>query len=280
MIGSMYSGVAGLQAHRTSMDVIGNDIANVNTVAYKQSDITFKEAFVNTLRSPLGGMPGMHVGTGVQVAQITRDFSGGSLIDTGRSSNLAVSGNGFFVVANPASPTTKHLTRAGDFTLDVNGGQTFLITPEGHRLHGVVNPAGDTTVPDVSGNVNGLTEITLPPNTTAFSIGRDGVLRVSIDGGEMEVRGRVALAQADNPNGLKALGSNLYEMTDVAGIRTLSNPGSGGNGQIFQGYLENSNVDLAREFTEMILTQRGFQANSKTITTSDEMIQEGLSIKR
>jgi len=92
--------------------------------------------------------------------------------------------------------------------------------------------------------------------------------------------GRVALASFDNPGGLQAIGSNLYEETAAASLRAFTNPGENGLGQVFQGYLENSNVDLAREFTDMIITQRGFQANSRTISTSDDMLQELLTLKR
>ena len=96
----------------------------------------------------------------------------------------------------------------------------------------------------------------------------------------MELIGKIALANPNNPTGLRAVGNNLYEPTDAAAVRQYSNAGSDGNGNIFQGYLENSNVDLAREFTDMIVTQRGFQANSKTISTSDEMLQELIRLKR
>lgn len=513
MIGSMYSGVAGLQVHKNRMDVIGNDIANVNTIGYKHSDVTFKEAFVTTLRNPLPGTPGMQTGLGVQVAQITRDFTGGALMETGKSANLAVSGNGFFVVSsqspqaqllngqnalqditpgtagrydididingtlhtvsvdlragetpeevvaklnqqisgtfqgsgfaepatgwvtaggattvnlalngagfitidangagtladgddaatmvghlntdlanvapavaaeiefvevggeiqlrpiNPANvqsiemqtttfteelgftastppgiiraenindrvefdlnlgtvrlapkvgdfdfqslsiadgaaagamgvlgfaaagaSTTAfgnevtYLTRAGDFVMDTDGSSTYLITSEGRRLQGVMGdpPAafdGNTIVEDINLR-KGLDNT---QQVSAYSIGMDGAIRRSVDGGPMELIGRVALANPDNPTGLKAVGSNLYEPTEAASIRQFSNPGTGGLGQIFQGYVENSNVDLAREFTEMILTQRGFQANSKTISTSDDMLQELIHLKR
>ena len=273
MLPSMYSGVSGLLTHQQRMNVIGNDIANVNTVGYKQSDVTFKEAFVNTLRAPAPGTPGQQQGLGVQLGTINRDFSGGALMQTGNSTNLGVSGNGFFVLDGGGQ---RLFTRAGDFTMDVDGGATFLISPDGHRLQGVMDPNPDLTGVDV----NTLVDIELPPDTSAFSIALDGTLFVSIAGADPEVVGRVALATFDNPNGLQAIGSNAYIATDAAAIRDLANPGEDGVGQMLQGYLENSNVDLAREFTDMIVTQRGFQANSRTISTSDEMLQELLMLKR
>ena len=275
----MFSGVSGLLTHQQRMNVIGNDIANVNTVGYKQSDVTFKEAYVTTLRAPAPATPGQQVGLGVQMGQISRDFSGGALMQTGNASNMAVSGNGFMVVSDPLAGT-QYFTRAGDFVLDVDAAanQTYLVTSEGRRLQGMM---GGPPAPDLTGvNVGDLVDITLPANTSSYSVGLDGTLYVSVDGAAPEAMGRVALASFENPSGLLAVGSNLYQLTDAAVIREFANPGEGGNGQVFQGYLENSNVDLAREFTDMIITQRGFQANSRTITTSDEMLNELLMLKR
>lgn len=281
MLPSMYSGISGLRTHQERMNVIGNDIANVNTVGYKQSDVTFKEAFVTTLRAPAPGTPGQQVGLGVQMGSTARDFSGGSLMQTGRASHMGVSGDGFFMVADPAAPAGQYYyTRAGDFLVDVSGGNTYLVNPDGRRLQGVMVAPGDPT-PDLTGNAAPpLTDVILPPDTTSYSIGLDGTLFVSIAGAPPVATGRLALATFDNPNGLRSVGGNLYVETEAASMRVFNNPGDAGVGQILQGYLENSNVDLAREFTEMIVTQRGFQANSRSITTSDEMLHEMLMLKR
>ncbi len=281
MLPSMYSGVSGLHAHQQRMNVIGNDIANVNTVGYKQSNVTFKEAYVNTLRAPSPGTPGQQIGLGVQVGHINRDFGGGALMQTGMASNLAVSGNGFFVVSDANNPN-QYFTRAGDFIVDVDAAanETYLITSEGRRLQGVMVPVGDPA-PDLNGlGLGDMGDIILPANTTSYNVALDGTLFVSIDGGAPQVAGRIALANFDNPSGLLAIGSNLFRETEAASLRDFSNPGENGIGQLFQGFLENSNVDLAREFTEMIITQRGFQANSRTISTSDEMLSELLMLKR
>ena len=279
MLPSMYSGVSGLLTHQERMNVIGNDIANVNTVGFKQSDMTFQEAYVTTLRSPAPGTPGQQVGLGVQMGQLERDFTSGALMQTGTASNFAVSGDGFFVVSDPANGS-QYLTRAGDFVLDVDTttNQTYLITSDGRRLQGVM---GGPPAPDLTGlGMADMQDIVLPANATSYSVGLDGILYVSLDGATPVAAGRIALADVQNPTGLNSIGNNLYALTDAAAIRPFANPGESGNGQIFQGYLENSNVDLAREFTDMIITQRGFQANSRTITTSDEMLQELLSLKR
>jgi len=282
MIPSMYSGISGLQTHQERMNVIGNDIANVNTTGYRQSDVTFKEAYVTTLRGPSPGTPGMQVGLGVQLGSITRDFGGGALMQTGNSTNIGLSGNGFFVVNDVGGTADQQrFTRAGDFVLDVSGGQSFLVNSDGKRLQGVMTANLGDPAPDMTGLTQAaLGDIILPPNTSSFSIALDGTLYVSVAGAEAQVAGRVAVAEFDNPNGLQAVGSNLYAPTDAAAIRPFANPGGDGLGQILQGYIENSNVDLAQEFTDMIVTQRGFQANSRTISTSDEMLQELLSLKR
>ena len=279
MLPSMYSGVSGLLTHQQRMNVIGNDIANVNTVGYKQSEVTFKEAFVSTLRNPTPGTPGQQVGLGVQTAQIARNFSGGALMQTGMASNLALSGNGFFVV-NDALGNRQYFSRAGDYVLDIDPAtrEAFLINSDGKRLQGIM---GDEAASDMTGKGLGdLEDIRLPADTTDYAIGFDGLLYVSVAGADPVAMGRVAVANFDNPGGLKSEGGNLFSNTQAASLQTLSNPGENGMAQIFQGYLENSNVDLAREFTDMIITQRGFQANSRTISTSDDMLQELLMLKR
>lgn len=282
MIPSMYSGISGLSTHQQRMNVIGNDIANVNTTGYKHSDVTFKEAYVTTLLAPSPGTPGQQVGLGVQLGGITRNFTGGALMQTGSATNLGLSGNGFFVVNNPGGAANQQqFTRAGDFVIDVDAGQSFLINPDGKRLQGVMTAAVGDPAPDLTGLTQAdLGDLTLPADTSSFSIALDGTLYVSIAGAEPEVAGRVALANFANPNGLQATGSNMYTATAAAAITPFGNPGENGMAQVLQGYIENSNVDLAREFTDMIVTQRGFQANSRTISTSDDMLQELLTLKR
>jgi flagellar hook protein FlgE len=286
MLQSMFSGISGLRSHQRRMDVIGNDIANVNTPGYKESAVTFKEAYVTTLRAPAPGTPGQQVGLGVQVGGITKNFRGGILMETGQSSNMGVSGEGFFIVAERGAPAVNnYFTRAGDFQLDVyddgGGAETFLINPDGMRLRGVLVGALGDPPPDLTGLTEAdLEDITLPDDTSSFSIGLDGVIYVSIAGASPQAWGRVALARFDNTGALEAVGSNLFRQNPAAGIRAFANPGESGTGQTFQGYLENSNVDLAQEFSDMIITQRGFQANSRSITTSDEMLMELLTLKR
>ncbi len=278
MLRAMMSGVSGLRTHQTRMDVIANDIANVNTTGYKQSDVTFKETLVSTIRSPAPQTPGMQVGMGVQLGSINKNFSDGILFQTGQASNLGITGSGFFVVADPGAPAgSVYYTRAGDYIHDVDTatGDIYLQNSSGKRLLGVMGANPDPT---------GLTPadlvpIVLPAATESYSIALDGRIYATI-AGVQEVVGMVPLTKFANNGGLLAIGNNLFQSTAAAGIRPMTMPGSDGTGQLFQGYLENSNVDLAQEFTEMIITQRGFQANSRSITTSDEMLIELLSLKR
>ncbi len=281
MLQSMFSGISGLRTHQRRMDVIGNDIANVNTPGYKKSDVTFKEAYVTTLRAPSPGTPGQQVGLGTQLGGIVKNFSGGILMETGQSGNLGLSGEGFFVVTEPgaaAGVASAFYTRAGDFMLDVSGGTTYLINPDGKRLRGLVGNAAATSMTGLDGST--FVDVTLPANTTSFSVALDGVVYASVAGATPTEVGRVAVATFDNNTGLEAVGSNLFRSNAAASLRTFDNANNSGVAQIFQGYLENSNVDLAQEFSDMIITQRGFQANSRSITTSDEMLMELLQLKR
>jgi len=293
MLQSMFSGISGLRTHQRRMDVIGNDIANVNTPGYKQSTVSFKEAYVTTLKAPAPGTPGQQIGLGTQLGGIVKNFNGGILMETGQAPNMGISGEGFFVVADAGGPTPSfYFTRAGDFLMDVDpalpvpGDNTYLINPDGKRLQGVMKAAGpwnagtDSADWTAIADETALTDIILPSDTTSFTIGLDGVVYVSQSGATPASFAQVAVGTFDNNTGLEAVGSNLFNKTPAASLRPFSDAGSAGVGQVFQGYIESSNVDLAQEFTDMIITQRGFQANSRSITTSDEMLIELLSLKR
>lgn len=279
MMPSLYSGISGLNAHQRRMDSIGNNVANVNTLGYKSSYTTFKESYINTIRSPNIGTPGMQIGLGVNIGGITRRFTSGMLTETGISTNMSVNGNGWFVVDDGTDPaaTPLYLTRAGDFVVDVVDANTInLITPDGKKLCG-------------SDGTN-LQLINLDPTSgndlASFSVAADGTITLIDTAGTSETLGggtpiKVKVATFQNNNGLKVEGANLYSWTPAAGgagIDTVYNVAAAGD--VLQGYVENSNTDLAREFTDMIVAQRGFQANAKTVTTSDEILMELMSIKR
>jgi len=266
MLASMWDGVSGLRTHQERMDVIGNDIANVNTVGYKESDVTFKEQLVDVMQPPGDRTLGKQVGLGVMIGSISKNFSDGVMVETQRSGNLAIGGDSFFQVIDAGGLT--HYTRAGDFNLITDGNNPPV------NLY-LANANGDYLT-DGAGAA-----LAFPPNIIDFAVSQTGAVTATNNLGVQVAVGQIQTAHFDNPAGLLQLGHNLYDAVPTAsGAAVFANPGQPGHGSLYQGYLENSNVDLAKEFTNMIVTQRGFQANSRTITTSDEMLQEVLMLKR
>lgn len=457
MMRSLFSGVAGLKNHQTRMDVIGNNIANVNTYGFKYSRVTFQDMLNQTLAGAAkpeenkGGVNPKQVGLGMTIASIDKIFTQGSLQTTGNQTDLAISGDGFFVMAQGEK---KFYTRAGSFGLDKNGG---LVNPaNGLRVQGwmatrndqgqmVVNPSGSTedivipvfskqeargttnvrykcnldsrkgivppnatgrmrasagvttnidvydnqgkthrmtmnfwktgenqwtasaaitdsttavtldvlagagqennanpssrinlrfspdgrliavaddSSPDETnqGNLNvnlnfrvagdpnvrnitldlgkaglmeGITQFASESTTKAveqdgfgmgymesFNIDSSGLITGVYSNGTKQFVGQVAMAVFTNPQGLHASGENLFEMSNNSGQANIGPADQAGRGKIAAGTLEMSNVDLSEQFTDMIVTQRGFQANSRSITTSDQMLQELLGLKR
>lgn len=268
MINSMWSGVSGLQAHQTSLDVIGNNIANVNTIGFKQGNLSFADAFYRSLSSPTQETSGRQVGTGVSVGKIAQDFSGGQLRQTSVPSNMAISGNGFFVMKDGSGQKATY-TRAGDFQLrfDAASDRLNLMGADGKYLYGT---AGGSR-----GTASAL--IALPSNIQDMSVSADGVISY-IDGSGALVGDAftVDIATFPGQSGLVQVGGNQFVESPASGSPRFD----AADHEVVQGYLENSNVDLAQEFTEMIVAERGFQANSRTVTTSDALLQELLNLKR
>lgn len=447
MMRSMYSAVSGLRVHQTKMDVIGNNIANVNTVGYKKGQMTFQEVFSQVIRgagAPQGGKGGTNpqqIGLGVGIGSINTIHTKGPTQTTDNPTDLMIDGEGFFVVTDDTNYENKYYTRAGNFTLDKAGN---LVTPDGFKVLGykvdenenitdeigpiVINRSEtkaptatnkiqfrgnldsrndetfttDTVIKDSLGNSylvkfnfekdkdvpnkwimslgeiksqdgkitiykkengedvnNGVepgemvtiefdengklikindagreefgkvslkfndqikektgatfgkdNEITIfdPDDKDSynkltqyandrdikpyaengnssgkiegFSIDPSGVVSGIFTNGERKALGQVMLAKFDNPMGLQKLGNNFFVDTRNSGEAQLGKPGTSGFGATKSGSLEMSNVDLSMEFTEMITTQRGFQANSRIITASDEMLQELVNMKR
>lgn len=306
MLRSLFSGVSGMKSNQIKMDVIGNNISNVNTVAFKGARVTFKDMLSQTLQGSSaptdtkGGTNPKQVGLGVAVASIDTNMNQGALQPTGRATDLAIEGNGFFVLSD--SIETRY-TRDGSFTLDKNGA---LVTSEGFHVMGIRDNRIDTTngvkidlnttsstdfsnVIDNGGAINtNFHEIYIPleadinGNTvkiTSFNIEKDGTIK-AIYGDQTVVVGKLALASFQNPAGLTKMGGNMYMSSSNSGEAQLGFGNSAGYGTVQQGILEMSNVDLAEQFTDMIVTSRAFQANSRTITTSDELLQELLNLKR
>jgi flagellar hook protein FlgE len=422
MLRSLFSAISGLQAHQTKMDVVGNNIANVNTVGYKSQTTVFEDTLSQLLRngsSPTATTAGTNpaqVGLGVKVGDITTNFSQGSTQSTGRSTDFMISGDGFFVTQVGSE---QQYTRAGSFDIDATG---RLVTPDGGVLqgwmatNGTVNtngPVGDLKIPfgqtiapvattagSVQGNLDSSSQVTTPatvvqtavtmydaegaphpmnytftktasgwdlsvlngagtpmvftdasgaalsgsptaepitfdasgamtspasksffidpavtgwpapvsidlsaltqfgsastataikPVTGAgsevgglesFSLGNDGTITGVYSNGLRKSIGQLALASFANPSGLTKAGNSAYRVGDNSGDPKVGTAGTGGRGTLTAGALEMSNVDLSQEFTGLIIAQRGFQANSKVITTSDQILNELVNMKQ
>jgi len=270
LIGSLTSGVSAMNAFTKDLEVIGNNISNVNTVGYKGASVSFADSFSNTLKASV------QVGTGVQIADVATNFSQGSLSSTGLTTDLGISGNGFFLVKDPTTLAT-FATRAGDFKIDDSG---YLTTYQGARVQGYNAASG--TVGDI--------KLATPPTGTelsSYSIGTDGSLTEFYSDGSTAVTNQVLLQNYSNPNALTKEGSNLYTNLSAAGIigtdpmTVASNtPGGTGLGKIQSGTLEQANVDLTDEFANMITAQRSFQASSRLITVSDTVLEDVVNLKR
>ena len=392
MLRSLFSGISGLRAHQTMLDVTGNNIANVNTTGFKASQVQFQDTLSQMQSAATGPQDGRggsnpaQVGLGVRTAGITTNFTQGAASITGRSTDMMISGEGFFTVSKNG---TECYTRAGNFDFDAQGN---LITPDGGLVlgwpaaNGVVNAAGPTApiklplgaamgakatdgatfggnlpadaatgtalarqikVYDAAGNPRDLTltftksetawtldasdgqtsllgeevtfdaagRLTAPAGALtlggvqidvstltgyagitsieakeqdgrqagkleAFELQPDGTLMGSFSNGQRYALAQLGLATFANPAGLEKSGSSVYRATVNSGQATVGAAGEGGRGELSSGALEMSNVDLSAEFTSLIVAQRGFQANSRVITTSDELLQELVNLKR
>ncbi|MBB6636707.1 flagellar basal body rod protein FlgG [Cohnella thailandensis] len=273
MLRSLYSGVSGMRGFQTKLDVIGNNIANVNTTGFKSSRVMFKDILSQSMSgvtAPVedtqGGVNAKQVGLGVTVAAIDTVHTAGSAQTTNVPTDLRIDGDGFFAVSPTGETEGAYLTRAGNFTLDALG---YLVNADGMYVL----------------SADGAIQVD-PETVTAFSISQDGsVLPVDADGNTGEPIAQIGVVRVINPAGLEKVGGNLYRMTPNANpdsdltIGTANDPETG-TGSIIAGQLEMSNVDLTNEFTEMIVTQRGFQANSRIITTSDSILEEVVNLKR
>ncbi len=283
MLRAMYTSVSALRNHQTMLDVVANNIANVNTTGYKADRTSFKDMVYQTMAgasgptATMGGTNNRQVGLGMQLDAINQVHTQGNLANTGLMTDIGINGDGFFRVSNngvdiPAGTAAVSYQRAGNFTFDQNGD---LVTQDGFYVIGFADNAG---VPDPTSPLI----LNVPPATTqSFSIEQSGRVTRIDDTGTLQVVGWISMAKFANPMGLTKTGDNKWVESGNSGIPINGTPGdASGMGVIVPGTLEMSNVDLAFEFTEMIRAQRGFQANSRTITTSDEILQELINLKR
>lgn len=283
MLRSLFAGISGLRVNQTMLDVTGNNIANANTTGFKGNTIVFQDTLSQIMTGAgapdpaaggNGGTNPIQVGLGVQVAATTGNFNQGAAQVTGRATDLMIQGDGFFVIGQGDDRT---YTRAGAFTFDALGN---LVAPSGKPVQGW--PAGTATTA-ATGNVNvNATPAAVPAGEemTSYSIGSDGVLRGTFTDGNTYDIATLAIADFVNPMGLDRVGETGFRATANSGPVQLGAAGDGSTGQLVGGALEMSNVDLAAEFTNLILAQRGFQASSRVITTSDQVLEDLVNIKR
>lgn len=298
MIRSMWSAVSGLRVHQTYLDVTGNNIANVNTIGYKSSRAVFEDSLSQVVRNAAspdttngtGGLNPTQVGLGARLGQISGNFTQGGLQVTNVATDVAIQGDGFFVTQKGTvdSGVTKAYTRNGAFSLDQAGN---LVTGDGSFVMGVMGPEPEATAPDTTPTVDPPTADNLEQikiETTKwrnFQISPNGVISgVPVDStdGKIQVIGQLALAKFNNPNGLDRVGGTAFKESLNSGTPEFASPNDAksGMGFVTQGTLEMSNVDLAGEFTNLIMAQRGFQANSKVVSASDEVLQDLIQMKR
>lgn len=273
MLRSLYSGISGMRGFQIKLDVIGNNIANVNTVGFKAGRVMFKDILsqsISGITAPeedvRGGVNAKQIGLGVTIGAIDTIHTPGSAMTTNVPTDLRIDGDGFFAIMANEDQEVPYLTRAGNFTLDAN---RQLVTSDGMFVQAV-----------------GGGNIVLDEEVTAFAIAQDGnIIAIGADGTSEETGLQIGVVQVMNPGALEKIGGNLYRLNANAnpdGEFEISEPANAeiGTGAIVSGQLEMSNVDLTSEFTEMIVAQRGFQANSRIITTSDEVLQEVVNLKR
>lgn len=260
MIRSMWSAASGMVAQQINVDVVSNNLANVNTTGFKKSRANFQDLMYNTMliagaTTPGGGQipTGIQVGMGVKPSSVQKLFTQGDFIQTGNDLDMAIEGNGFFQVLQNGEEL---YTRAGNFTLDSEG---YITTPAGDRLQ---------------------PEISLPEETVLVTIQSNGQLTVYGEGDEILSEEQINLYTFINPAGLFAVGQNLLRQTEGSGEAVEGTPGDEGVGTILNTFLEGSNVSVVEEMVAMIVGQRAYEANSKSVQTADSMLSIANGIKR
>lgn len=284
LIGTLTSGVSAMRSFTKGLEVIGDNIANVNTVGFKGSRASYSDNFSNTLRgsSPSNGatpnMSSTQVGNGVRIAGVSANYGQGGLTTTGVGSDLGISGNGFFRVVNSVDGQ-EYASRAGNFRFDDQG---YMVTSEGYRVQGLTGTP-PTAVGDIRLNQT-------PPAGTelqSYSIDRLGNVVEFYSDGSSVTTNRLLLQNYSDPSALQKAGNNLYTNFAAAGpiggaaLSAANNgPGENGLGTIESGTLELSNVDLTEQFANMITTQRSFQASARLVTVSDTLLEDIVNLKR
>ncbi|PTY08828.1 flagellar basal body rod protein FlgG [Opitutaceae bacterium EW11] len=257
---SLYSAATGMEAQQLNLNTISNNLANVNTPGFKRSKIEFQDLLYQkprTAGAEAGGgnvVPtGIEVGNGSRVASTCKVFTQGQLTQTGEKFDVAIQGDGFFEIQKPDG--TLAYTRDGTFK---------------------VSPTGQITTNDGLPVLSGFQPV--PAGTSEVTISDDG--NVTYTGASGSQTFRLTLTRFANPSGLRSLGGNLYEETAASGTPETGSPGENGFGNTKQGYIETSNVNIVEEMVNLIVAQRAYEINSKSVQTSDEMLQNIAQMKR
>ena len=254
MDASMWVAKTGLDAQQTRMSVISNNLANVNTTGFKRDRATFEDLLYQTVRRAGGqttantqAPTGLMLGTGTRILSTEKIHAQGNLIQTQNALDLAINGEGFFQILQPDG--TLAYTRDGSFNMTANG---EVVTSMGLLLQ----PA-----------------LVIPGNASSVTVGNDGTVSVSLFGGGEQAIGNIQVARFVNAAGLEPIGQNLFEETAGSGVPVLLQPGIDAAGQLMQGALEASNVNVVEEMVNMIETQRAYEVNSKAISSVDGMLR-------
>ena len=280
MMRGMYSAISGLKNHQVMLDVTANDLANVNTVGFKASRVSFRDSLAQLQRSGASATTGSagaksaQIGLGVQLGSIDNQMTNGAFQSTGSPYDVAIQGSGWFRVSNSAAPgATDEYTRAGNFTLNDLG---ELATQDGWHVVGYGVDASNN--PDTA---NPLQFITIPTGATDVAVSPNGAITYTpAGGGTRQYAGYLALTSFPSEAGLERSSANRWRENASSGTGTTNPPETNGLGSTIGGVLEMSNVDLATEFTNMITAQRGFEASSRVLSTADEMLQDLVNLKR
>ncbi|MBF0320959.1 MAG: flagellar hook basal-body protein [Nitrospirae bacterium] len=255
MISALYTALSSMSANENALRIEANNIANINTTAFQGSKATFGDV-INGITSGAS----QSAGGGTQLTGISRDSTGGALFGTGGSLDLALTGNGYFIVKNQQGAA--FYTRAGNFQVDKEG---YIATATGNRLQGYTN--GVLGSLNIGGGAQG----------SNVRVSGDGTLSVVLEDGQMKAIGQIAEAKFNNPGGLASVGNNLYTQTASSADALTAVPATGG---IITGTLETSNVDLAEQLTGMAVSENAFKASIKTAQTAYETMKSVLDLKK
>ena len=256
MIRSLWTAKTGLEGQQFNVDVISNNLANVSTNGFKRQRAVFEDLLYQVVRQPgaqtsqLNQVPsGLQLGTGVRPVATARVFTTGNLQQTSNQLDIAINGQGFFQVLLPDGSTA--YTRDGSFQMDNQGN---IVTSSGYPIQ----PG-----------------ITIPPNTISITIGNDGTVTAVVAGSQTPTQvGTIQLANFTNPGGLQARGENQFLETASSGAPQVNQPGTNGLGVLNQGFVETSNVSVTEELVNLTTAQRAFEINSRSIQSSDQMLQK------